>query len=332
MSKSEVVNENLSALRNAMTATISRKLADKLLGVQRSAKDTLSLAAASSVLADASMPNTLHGDFLRLVSRSLCVVATDDLLSAARSVISSDGEPYDAATHSEMTKELESAFNGLSEQLGEVSKDVSKFSTQQEKVIVASATDKDNNDNAIVIEKGNGNGGQPHIPANHVMCERCHNPGKKSKSKVLELKRPELMPDEIAALHGKMLCPKCLTEVNAIIAAAIRKEEEAIKAQAKADKEREEKEEKLLVLKAEEKALADQIKELEEGTKNAPASLKKLADEQIAKCKLSIQAVREQIQSLTTIPMGPAKPAAPSVVKALTKKERKAQRRALMGK
>lgn len=336
----KIVDENIDALKKAMTAAVSDKLMTRFLGAQYSATDAVLLAASSVSVASMSDPETMHGSFMRLVSKALCVSATDKVIDMAYKVITPAGEIQDAETLEAAQKELDSVFNTLTSSLQDVTQDVSRFSTQSERVIVASVTDTDNTDKAVVVVKGDGESQHVNIPANHIICDRCHNPGKKSKSKVLSLTHKELMPKEIQDLDGKMLCPNCLRYVNGVTSSIIMAEKARLKAEEekKAADERDEQVKKQLAeLEAEEHRLTAELEELEKALTVVPEVLKDVTASKVEECRLSIQGVRTKIESLTgntsPIPMGPAKQqVAPTVVRTLTKAERRAMRRAVAGK
>lgn len=346
-----IASENMDALKHALTAAVSGKLMESFLGKDYSALDAIMLASSSVAIASNSAPDTLHGSFLRMISKGLCVNAADKMTDVAYKVITPAGEISDPDTRANVQKELESVFANVKKDIEDVTSDVMRFSKQGERTLVGSVSDTDNDGKAVVLEKGAGSSSHFNIPAGHILCERCKMPGKKTKSKVLDLRRPELMPDELVALNGKMLCPKCLAWANGVIQTAIAAEEKRIaeeEAKAKADaaaaKAEEEKKkdlETLAALKEEEAKLAKELEELEATVDVVPDSLKKVVSEKVEECRLSVQGVRVKIAELTkkvspAIPMGPAKPAVkPSVAPAtrvLSKKERKAIRRANAGK
>lgn len=346
-----VMNENMTALRNALTASVSGKLMEAFLGKDYSALDAVMLASSSTAIAANSEPDTLRGSFLRLVSKALCINAADKITDVAYKIITPAGEISDPDTRANVQKELESVFANVKKDIEDVTADVMRFSTQGERTLVGSVTEADNDGKAVVLEKGTGSSTHINIPAGHILCDRCKMPGKKTKSRVLDLKRPELMPDELVALNGKMLCPKCLAWANGVIQTAIKNEEQRIKeaeakAKAEADAAKAEEEKKkdlemLEALKAEEAKLTKELAELEAAIDVVPDSIKEITKTKAEECRLSVQSVRTKIAELNgrlnpAIPMGPAKPVAPSVAhtttRVMTKAERKALRRANAGK
>lgn len=347
-------SENLTAMKHALTAAVSGKLMESFLGKDYSALDAVMLASSSTAIAASSEPDTLRGDFLRMISKALCINAADKITDVAYKVITPAGDISDPDTRASLQKELESVFSEVKQDIQDVTEDVMRFSTQGERVIVGSVTESDNDGKAVVLEKGTGSGSHINVPAGHILCDRCKMPGKKTKSKVLKLACPELMPDELVALDGKMLCPKCLAWANGVIQTAIKNEQERIKleeeqakadaAKAKAEEEKKKDMEMLEALKAEEAKLSKELEELEATVEVVPDSIKKVVSEKVEECRLSIQGIRTKIAEVTkrvspAIPMGPVKPAAtastPTTVNAtriLSKKERRALRRANGGK
>lgn len=341
----QIITENMTALKNALTASVSGKLMEAFLGKDFSALDAVMLASSATAIASNSEPDTLRGSFLRLISKALCVNAADKITDVAYKIITPAGEISDPDTRANVQKELESVFANIKSDIEDVTGDVMRFSTQGTRTIVGSVTDSDNDGKAVILEKGTGSSTHINIPAGHILCERCHMPGKKTKSKVLDLKRPELMPDELVALNGKMLCPKCLAWANGVIQTAIKNEEQRIKeeeakakadaAAAKAEEERKKDLETLEALKAEEAKLSKELEELEAAVDVVPESLKEITKSKAEECRLSVQSVRTKIAELNTrinpaIPMGPAKTVTPTVATAtrkLSKAERKALRR-----
>ena len=174
-------------------------------------------------------------------------------------------------------------------------------------------------------------------------------PGKKTKGSVLKLKRPELMPNEIVELDGKWLCPKCLNAVNEIIrkaikdaevaeAAAKKAAEDEAKAQAERDAAEAERKfniDKLVELRAQEKELSNKLNEAETYAAMAPEYMKEAANKPVEEIRTSLGNIRENIASIealinggTEVPAVSAPAVTPSVAKKLTKKERKALRKA----
>ena len=335
--------ENLTAIKSVMTAAVGRKMMRLLLGDGYSPAQAVTLASAVTTVSMQSDPNSLHGSFIRMISRGLCAQATTDIIDSVSNVITAGGEIRDAEVHKEASRELESVFNSI-EQMKE---DIDRFSTQQERVIEATPEQAKVID--VPVEPA-----KKHMPAGHRECESCHMPGKKTKGSVLKLKKPELMPDSVRELDGKWLCPKCLTSVNEIIRKAIAEEEARIKAEreaqaakdaaeaeakyaaeqeAKAKAEQEEQMEKLIALRAQEEELAAELGKCETYAECAPASMKEVAQAKVEEIRTSLGNVRENIASIEAMMNGsapvetPATPA-PSVVKKLSKKERKALRKA----
>ena len=328
--------ENLNALKHVMTAAVGRKMMRTFLGDGYSPAQAVTFAGSVTAVAMQSDPNSLHGSFIRLISRGLCAQATTDLIDVASKVITAGGEIKDADVHKEACCELESVFGSI-EQMEE---NIDRFSTQAERVIEATP------EQAKVIDVP-AEPAKKHMPAGHQECEFCHMPGKKTKGSVLKLKKPELMPDSVRELDGKWLCPKCLNSVNELIRKAI-KEAEAAEAAAKkaaedeakaqaerdaAEAERKFNMDKLIELRAQEEELSKELATCETYAECAPSSMKEVANAKVEEIRTSLGNVRENIASLEALMNGgttietPAVPA-PSVVKKLSKKERKALRKA----
>ena len=335
--------ENLTALKHVMTAAVGRKMMRTFLGDGYSPAQAATLAGSVTAIAMQSDPNSLHGSFIRMISRGLCAQATTDLIDVASKVITAGGEIKDADVHKEACCELESVFGSI-EQMEE---NIDRFSTQAERVIEATP------EQAKVIDVPS-EPAKKHMPAGHKECELCHMPGKKTKGSVLKLKKPELMPDSVRELDGKWLCPKCLNSVNELIRKAIADEEARIKAEreaqaakdaaeaeakyaaeqeAKAKAEQDAQMEKLLALRAQEEELAAELGKCETYADCAPASMKEVAKAKVEEIRTSLGNVRENIASIEALMNGgttietPTVPA-PSIVKKLSKKERKALRKA----
>lgn len=328
--------ENLTALKHVMTAAVGRKMMRTFLGDGYSPAQAATLAGSVTAIAMQSDPNSLHGSFIRMISRGLCAQATTDLIDVASKVITAGGEIKDADVHKEACCELESVFGSI-EQMEE---DINRFSTQQERVIEATP------EQAKVIDVPT-EPAKRHMPAGHKECELCHMPGKKTKGSVLKLKKPELMPDSVRELDGKWLCPKCLNSVNELIrkaiqdaeaaeAAAKKASEDEAKAQAErdaAEAERKFNMDKLVELRAQEQELSNKLNEAETYAAMAPEYMKEAANKPVEEIRTSLGNVRENIASIEALMNGgttietPTVPA-PSVVKKLSKKERKALRKA----
>lgn len=333
-----IIDEQLTALRTVMTGAVGRQMMRKLLGDQYSAAQSVIMAASVSAIAMQSDPASIHGAFLRLISKGLCAQATSDVCDVVTSVITPSGDVKDAAVHKEACNELCSVFADLEA----TADDPSRFSTQQDRVLEATP------EQAKVLDTPT-EPAKKHMPAGHQECEKCHMPGKKTKGSVLRLKRPELMPDEIVELDGKWLCPKCLNAVNEIIrkaikdaeaaeAAAKKATEDEAKAQAERDAAEAERKfnlDKLVELRAQEEELAKELAKCETYAECAPASMKEMAEKTVQEVRTSLGNIRENISSIESLLNGgtevhtvPAPAATPSVAKKLTKKERKALRKA----
>ena len=332
-----IIDEQLTALRTVMTGAVGRQMMRKLLGEQYSAAQSVTMAASVSAIAMQSDPTSIHGAFLRLISRGLCAQATSDVCDVVTSVITPSGDVKDAEVHKEACNELSSVFADLEA----TADDPSRFSTQGDRVIEATP------EQAKVLDVPTAPA-EKHMPAGHRECEKCHMPGKKTKGSVLKLKRPELMPDEIVELDGKWLCPKCLNAVNESIRKAI-KDAEAAEAAAKkaaedeanaqaerdaAEAERKFNLDKLVELRAQEEELAKELAKCETYAECAPASMKEMAEKTVQEVRTSLGNIRENISSIESLLNGgtevhtvPAPAATPSVAKKLTKKERKALRK-----
>ena len=253
-------------------------------------------------------------------------------------IITAGGEIKDADTHKEACAELESVFSSIEA----MTDDTSRFSTQGDRVIEATP------EQAKVLDVPT-EPAEKHMPAGHRECEKCHMPGKKTKGSVLKLKRPELMPNEIVELDGKWLCPKCLNAVNEIIrkaikdaeaaeAAAKKAAEDEAKAQAERDAAEAERKfniDKLVELRAQEKELSNKLNEAETYAAMAPEYMKEAANKPVEEIRTSLGNIRENIASIealinggTEVPAVSAPAVTPSVAKKLTKKERKALRKA----
>lgn len=332
-----IVDEQLTALRTVMTGAVGRQMMRKLLGDQYSAAQSVTMAASVSAIAMQSDPASIHGAFLRLISKGLCAQATSDVCDVVTSVITPSGDVKDAEVHKEACNELSSVFADLEA----TADDPSRFSTQGDRVIEATP------EQAKVLDVPTAPA-EKHMPAGHRECEKCHMPGKKTKGSVLKLKRPELMPDEIVELDGKWLCPKCLNAVNEIIrkaikdaeaaeAAAKKATEDEAKAQAERDAAEAERKfnlDKLVELRAQEEELAKELAKCETYAECAPASMKEMAEKTVQEVRTSLGNIRENISSIESLLNGgtevhtvPAPAATPSVAKKLTKKERKALRK-----
>ena len=332
-----IVDEQLTALRTVMTGAVGRQMMRKLLGDQYSAAQSVTMAASVSAIAMQSDPASIHGAFLRLISKGLCAQATSDVCDVVTSVITPSGDVKDAEVHKEACNELSSVFADLEA----TADDPSRFSTQGDRVIEATP------EQAKVLDVPTAPA-EKHMPAGHRECEKCHMPGKKTKGSVLKLKRPELMPDEIVELDGKWLCPKCLNTVNEIIrkaikdaeaaeAAAKKATEDEAKAQAERDAAEAERKfnlDKLVELRAQEEELAKELAKCETYAECAPASMKEMAEKTVQEVRTSLGNIRENISSIESLLNGgtevhtvPAPAATPSVAKKLTKKERKALRK-----
>ena len=328
--------ENLTALKHVMTAAVGRKMMRTFLGDGYSPAQAATFAGSVTAIAMQSDPNSLHGSFIRMISRGLCAQATTDLIDVASKVITAGGEIKDADVHQEACCEIESVFGSI-EQMED---NIDRFSTQAERVIEATPAQ------AKVIDVP-AEPAKKHMPAGHKECELCHMPGKKTKGSVLKLKKPELMPDSVRELDGKWLCPKCLNSVNELIRTAI-KEAEAAEAAAKkaaedeakaqaerdaAEAERKFNMDKLIELRAQEEELAKELATCETYAECAPTSMKEVANAKVEEIRTSLGNVRENIASIEALMNGgttietPTVPA-PSVVKKLSKKERKALRKA----
>ena len=329
-----IIDEQLTALRTVMTGAVGRQMMRKLLGEQYSAAQSVTMAASVSAIAMQSDPASIHGAFLRLISKGLCAQATSDVCDVVTSVITPSGDVKDAAVHKEACNELCSVFADLEA----TADDPSRFSTQGDRVLEATP------EQAKVLDVPT-EPAKKHMPAGHQECEKCHMPGKKSKGSVLKLKRPELMPDEIVKLDGKWLCPKCLNAVNEIIRKAIKDAEAAAKKaaedEAKAQAERDAAEaerkfnlDKLIELRAQEEELAKELAKCETYAECAPVSMKEMAEKTVQEVRTSLGNIRENISSIesllnggTEVHAASAPAVTPSVTKKLTKKERKALRK-----
>ena len=330
--------ENLAAIKSVMTVAVGRKMMRLLLGDGYSPAQAVTLASAVTTVSMQSDPDSLHGSFIRMISRGLCAQATTDIIDSVSNIITAGGEIKDADTHKEACAELESVFSSIEA----MTDDTSRFSTQCDRVLEATP------EQAKVIDVPT-EPAKKHMPAGHQECEECHMPGKKSKGSVLRLKRPELMPDEIIKLDGKWLCPKCLNAVNERIRKAIKDAEAAEAAakkvaedEAKAQAERDAAEaerkfnlDKLVELRAQEQELSNKLNEAETYAAMAPEYMKEAANKPVEEIRTSLGNVRENIASLEALINGgtevhtvPAPTVTPSVAKKLTKKERKALRKA----
>lgn len=327
-----IIDEQLTALRTVMTGAVGRQMMRKLLGDQYSAAQSVTMAASVSAIAMQSDPASIHGAFLRLISKGLCAQATSDVCDIVTTVITPSGDVKDADVHKEACNELCSVFADLEATVAEPT----RFSTQEERLNVATP------DQAKVVTTPT-EPAKKHMPAGHQECERCHMPGKKSKGSVLKLKRPELMPQELVDLDGKWLCPKCLKEVNGIIQAAIKQEEERIKQadaaeaeakyaaeqEAKAAAEKNEKLERLAALRAQEEELAKELAKCETYAECAPASMKAAAEAAVEEVRTNLGNVRQNIATLESeIEPEQHTVVKPTVATKLTKKQRKALRKA----
>ena len=330
--------ENLVALKSVMTAAVGRKMMRLLLGDGYSPAQAVTLASAVTTVSMQTDPESLHGSFIRMISRGLCAQATTDIIDSVSSVITAGGEIKDADTHKEACAEMESVFSSIEA----MTDDPSRFSTQGDRVLEATP------EQAKVIDVPT-EPTKKHMPAGHQECEKCHMPGKKTKGSILHLKRPELMPDEIVDLDGKWLCPKCLNAVNEIIrkaikdaeaaeAAAKKAAEDEAKAQAERDAAEAERKfnlDKLVELRAQEKELSNKLNEAETYAAMAPEYMKEAANKPVEEIRTSLGNIRENIASIealinggTEVPAVSAPVVTPSVAKKLTKKERKALRKA----
>lgn len=338
-----VIKEQAAAMSHVLTRAVGSKILRVMLGEQYSVKDGVALAAGITTIAASSDENSFHGKYLRMLSKSVNIGVTDDLVDLGLSCVSAMGDIKDADTFKEATNEVESAFNNLKEEMKVVTTD--RFSKQQERSLIGtvSGDEKPTVEKSVVISKGNGK--PAGMPAGHRECERCHMPGKISKGAVLTLKQPELMPNEIIDLDGKWLCPKCLTEVKAIISKAIAEEEARVKAlkekEAAEAKERENAAdmEKLIALRVEEEELQKQLESYESTLKVAPEDLKSVVETRAEEIRTSLGGVRMNIQALENkingslalpAPKAPAAPvkAAPAVSPTTTRAQRKAARKA----
>lgn len=332
-----VATENLTAIKSVMTAAVGRKMMRLLLGDGYSPAQAVTLASAVTTVSMQADPDSLHGSFIRMISRGLCAQATTDIIDSVSSVITAGGEIKDTDTHKEACAELESVFSSIET----MTDDPSRFSTQGDRVLEATP------EQAKVLDVPT-EPAKKHMPAGHQECEKCHMPGKKTKGSVLKLKRPELMPDEIVELDGKWLCPKCLNAVNEIIrkaikdaeaaeAAAKKAAEDAAKAQAERDAAEAERKfnlDKLVELRAQEEELAKELAKCETYAECAPTSMKEMANVAVNEVRTSLGNIRENIASLEALINGGTEVHAastptitPSVAKKLTKKERKALRK-----
>ena len=332
-----VATENLAAIKSVMTAAVGRKMMRLLLGDGYSPAQAVTLASAVTTVSMQSDPDSLHGSFIRMISRGLCAQATTDIIDSVSNIITAGGEIKDADTHKEACAELESVFSSIEA----MTDDTSRFSTQGDRVIEATP------EQAKVIDVPT-EPAKKHMPAGHQECEKCHMPGKKSKGSVLQLKRPELMPKEIVELDGKWLCPKCLNAVNEIIrkaikdaeaaeAAAKKAAEDEAKAQAERDAAEAERKfnlDKLVELRAQEQELSNKLNEAETYAAMAPEYMKEAANKPVEEIRTSLGNIRENIASIealinggTEVPAVSAPTVTPSVAKKLTKKERKALRK-----
>ena len=330
--------ENLTAIKSVMTAAVGRKMMRFLLGDGYSPAQAVTLASAVTTVSMQSDPESLHGSFIRMISRGLCAQATTDIIDSVSNIITAGGEIKDADTHKEACAELESVFSSIEA----MTDDTSRFSTQGDRVIEATP------EQAKVLDVPT-EPAEKHMPAGHRECEKCHMPGKKTKGSVLKLKRPELMPNEIVELDGKWLCPKCLNAVNEIIrkaikdaeaaeAAAKKAAEDEAKAQAERDAAEAERKfniDKLVELRAQEKELSNKLNEAETYAAMAPEYMKEAANKPVEEIRTSLGNIRENIASIealinggTEVPAVSAPAVTPSVAKKLTKKERKALRKA----
>lgn len=331
-----IIDEQLTALRTVVTGAVGRQMMKKMLGEQYSAAQSVTLAASVSTVAMQSDPASIHGAFLRLISKGLCAQATSDVCDVVTSVITPSGDVKDAEVHKEACNELCSVFADLEA----TADDPSRFSTQQDRVLEATT------EQAKVLDVPT-EPAKKHMPAGHKECELCHMPGKKTKGAALKLKNPECMPDSVRELEGKWLCPKCLSSVNEMIRKAIKEAEEAeakakqaaadeAKAQAErdaAEAERKFNMDKLLELRAQEAELAKELGTCETYADCAPASMKEVAQAKVEEIRTSLGGVRENIASLEALINGGTEVhtvpvPAPTVAKKLTKKERKALRKA----
>lgn len=338
-----IINEQASAMKYALTRAAGSKLMKVMLGEKYGVGESVSLAAGLTTIAQNSKQGTPHGDFLRMISGAANVCVAGDLTDLLAKHITAMGTPRDAETYKEAVNEVESAFNELTEEMKNLTSD--RFSKQQERAIVGTVAgdEKPTTEKSVVISKGDGK--PAGMPAGHRECERCHNPGKLSKGQVLKLAQPELMPDEVVALDGKWLCPKCLTEVKAIISKAIAEEEARVKAlKEKEEAEAKEKEaaadmEKLLALRAQEEDLQKKIESYEKALQYIPEEDRANTEKRVEEIRTSLGGVRMNIKSLENkingtlalpAPKAPAAPvkAAPAVAPTTTRAQRKASRKA----
>lgn len=339
--KNTVLEENINAFSNVLTATVGRALLRKLLGEKYSIATAVALASGTAIVADRADPQTEHSRFLRMISRGLCMGVTSDLIDLGSKVITPNGDIVDAGVHNETMNELESAFNTLKEDFESVTSD--RFSKQGERVLTATVQEEEKpaEDKAVVVEKGTGKKNPVHVPVDHLICDMCHMPGKKNKGLTLELKHPEIMPKEVQDLDGKWLCARCIGKVNAMIAEAIKakeKEMEEIKAKQIADeaKAAEEKKnmEQLIALRVQEEELNKKIESLEKAAAIIDdETIKATTESRLEELRTSLGGVRMLIGNLEAKMTGTAALPAPkemhTVVKpAVTVKMTRAQRRA----
>lgn len=342
-----VIKEQAAAMSHVLTRAVGSKILRVMLGEQYSVKDGVALAAGITAIAASSDESSFHGKYLRMLSKSVNIGVTDDLVDLGLSCVSAMGDIKDANTFKEATNEVESAFNNLKEEMKNITTD--RFSKQQERSIIGTVAgnEKPTAEKSVVITKGDGK--PAGMPAGHRECERCHNPGKISKGQVLKLAQPELMPNEIIDLDGKWLCPKCLTEVKSIISKAIAEEEARVKAlKEKEAAEAKEKEnaadmEKLIALRAEEEELQKQLESYEATIQVAPEDVKTIVETRANEIRTSLGGVRMNIQALENkingtialpAPKAPAVSvhAAPAVAPKMTRAQRKAARKAAVAK
>ena len=338
-----IIKEQAAALSHVLTRAVGSKILRVMLGEQYSVLDGVSLAAGITTIAANSDADSFHGKYLRMLSKSINSGITDNLVDRGLSVVSAMGDIKDADTFKESVNEVESAFNELKEEMKNITTD--RFSTQQERSIIGTVVgdEKPTTEKSVVLSKGDGTPAK--MPAGHRECERCHNPGKISKGQVLKLAQPELMPNEIIDLDGKWLCPKCLTEVKAIISKALAEEEARVKAlkekeeAAAREKEAAEDMEKLLALRAQEETLKNQLESYEATLQVAPEDVKNIVESRANEIRTSLGGVRMNIQSLENkingtialpAPKAPAAPvkAALAVAPKMTRAQRKAARKA----
>ena len=64
--------ENLTAIKSVMTAAVGRKMMRTILGDGYSPVQAVTLASSVVAVAMQSDPNSLHGAFIRMISRGLC--------------------------------------------------------------------------------------------------------------------------------------------------------------------------------------------------------------------------------------------------------------------